>query len=78
MNSAFEIACSTAIKGAMNCGAKVTEATRTNTVAAFDVAHDLMAAKSLPEVIEISTTGARKQTPLLRKITSCGRSPSSW
>lgn len=61
MNSAFETVCSTATKGAVNCGAKVTEATRTNTVAAFDAAHDLMAAKSLPEVIEISTTGARKQ-----------------
>lgn len=61
MNGAFESAYSTATKGAMDCGAKVSEATRTNTVVAFEVAHDLMTAKSLPEMMEISTAGARKQ-----------------
>ena len=61
INGTYETVCSTVTKGAMICGAKVTEATHTNTVAVFDIAHDLMAAKSLPEVIEISTTGARKQ-----------------
>jgi hypothetical protein len=61
MNDAFESTYSTFIKGAVDCGAKVTKATRNNTTVALDVAHELMAAKSLPEVIEISTTGARKQ-----------------
>jgi phasin len=61
MNGVFENAYSTAAKGAVDCSAKLTEATRTNTVAAFDIAHDLLAAKTLPEVIEITTAGARKQ-----------------
>ncbi len=61
MSGAFESAISNATKGAVDCGAKVTDATRTNTIAAFDIANGLMAARSLPEVIEISTTGARKQ-----------------
>ncbi len=61
LNGAFESAYSTLTKGAVDCGAKVTETTRTNTVAAFDIAHDLIAAKSLPQMIEISTAAARKQ-----------------
>lgn len=61
MNGAFERAYSTAAKGAMDYGAKVTEAMHTNTAAAFEFAHDVMAAKSLPEVMEISSAGARKQ-----------------
>jgi phasin len=61
MNYAFERALSSATKGAVDCSAKCTEATRTNAVAAFDIAHDFMSAKSLSEAIEVSTTGARKQ-----------------
>jgi phasin len=61
VNGTFESAFSIAAKGAVNCGAKFTEATRTNTVAAFDIANALMAAQSLPEMIEITTTSSRKQ-----------------
>ena len=65
VNGAFKSALSSATKGAADCGTKFTEATRTNTVAAFDIAHDLMAAKSLSEAIDISTTGTRKQLDIL-------------
>ena len=61
MNGAFESAYSTAARGAMECGVKITEATRVNTAAAFDLARALMAVKSLPEMIEITTTSSRKQ-----------------
>ncbi len=65
MNGAFESAYSKFTKGAVDCGAKITETTRTNAIAAFDIAHDLIAAKSFPEMMEISTTGARKQLDAL-------------
>jgi hypothetical protein len=65
VNSTFERAYSTAAKGAVDCGTKVTDITRINTVVAFELVRDLMAAKSLPEVIEISATGAGKQFDVL-------------
>lgn len=52
---------STAAKGTADCAAKLAEAVHKNADAAFEFAHDLMAAKSLPDFIEISTTGARRQ-----------------
>lgn len=51
----------TATKGASEYGLKVIDATRTNTNAAFDYATSLMTAKSLSEVLEISSTHARRQ-----------------
>lgn len=51
----------TATKGASEYGLKVIEAARANTNAAFDFYSDLMAVKSLAEVVELSTAHARKQ-----------------
>ena len=51
----------TASKGASDYGLKVIEATRVNTNAAFDFAGELFTAKSLSEVIELSSSHARKQ-----------------
>jgi phasin len=51
----------TASKGASEYGLKVIDATRANTNAAFDYATSLATAKSLSEVVEISSTHARKQ-----------------
>jgi phasin len=51
----------TATKGAADYGVKVIEAARVNTNAAFDYATELLAVKSLSEVVEISTAHARKQ-----------------
>src|SRR6266446_3816965 len=51
----------TATKGASDYGLKVIEAARENTNAAFDYATQLMTVKSLSEVVELSTSHARKQ-----------------
>jgi phasin len=57
----LETTYSTASKGASDYGLKVIEATRINTNAAFDFAGELMTAKSLSEVFELSSAHARKQ-----------------
>src|ERR1700730_14822127 len=57
----LETTYSTASKGASDYGLKVIEAARVNTNAAFDYAGELLAAKSLSEMIELSSTHARKQ-----------------
>jgi phasin len=57
----LETTYSTASKGASDYGLKVIEAARVNTNAAFDFASEVIAAKSLSEVIELSSTHARKQ-----------------
>ena len=57
----LETTYSTASKGASDYGMKVIEAARTNTNAAFDFFGELIAAKSPSEVIELSSTHARKQ-----------------
>ena len=57
----LETTYSTASKGASDFGLKVIEATRTNTNAAFDFAGELITAKTLSEVIELSSAHARKQ-----------------
>jgi phasin len=51
----------TAAKGAADYGLKLIEAARANTNAAFDFAGELVTAKSLSEVVEVSTSHARKQ-----------------
>jgi phasin len=65
LNGVFNKTCSTAAKGATDYAAKVTEVMHANTAAAFHFAHDIVAAKSLPEIMEISTANARKQLDLL-------------
>lgn len=51
----------TAAKAATDYNLKVIENARTNTNTAFDYAHELMGAKSLPEFFELSTAHAHKQ-----------------
>ena len=50
-----------ATKGASDYGLKVIEAARVNTNAAFDFAGELITAKTLSEVIELSSAHVRKQ-----------------
>ncbi len=57
----LETTYSTASKGASDYGLKVIEAARVNTNAAFDFASEMITAKSLSEVIELSNAHARKQ-----------------
>jgi len=57
----LETTYSTASKGTSEYGLKVIEAARVNTNAAFDFFGELITAKSLSEVIELSSTHTRKQ-----------------
>jgi len=57
----LETTYSTASKGASDYGLKVIEAARNNTNAVFDFATELLAAKTLSEVVELSSAHARKQ-----------------
>ena len=59
----------TASKGASDYGLKMIEAARVNTNAAFDFAGELMAAKTLSEIVELSSTHARKQFEALTQQT---------
>jgi phasin len=51
----------TATKGVSDYGLKLIEAARENTNSAFDFATQLMAVKSLSELVELSTAHTRKQ-----------------
>jgi phasin len=57
----LETTYSTASKGASDYGMKVIEVARVNTNAAFDFANELITAKTLSEVMELSSTHARRQ-----------------
>jgi phasin len=57
----LETTYSTATRGYSDYGLKVIEAARVNTNAAFDFAGELITAKTLSEVIELSSAHARKQ-----------------
>ena len=57
----LETTYSTASKGAADYGLKVIEVARLNTNAAFDFAGEVMAAKTLSEVVELTSAHARKQ-----------------
>ena len=57
----LETTYSTASKGASDYGLKMIEAARVNTNSAFDFAGELLTAKSLSEMIELSSAHARKQ-----------------
>src|SRR5271165_5116583 len=57
----LETTYSTATKGASDYGLKVIEVARTNTNAAFDFAGEVMAAKTLSEVVELTSAHVRKQ-----------------
>ncbi len=57
----IETSYSTASKGASDYGLALIDAARSNTNAAFDFYSQIVTAKSLSEVIELSTSHARKQ-----------------
>jgi phasin len=57
----LETTYSTAAKGTADYGLKVIETARVNTNAAFDFYGELITAKSISEVIELSSAHARKQ-----------------
>jgi len=57
----LETTYSTATKGASDYGLKMIEVARANTNAAFDFAGEVMAAKTLSEVVELTSAHARKQ-----------------
>jgi phasin len=57
----LETTYSTATRGYSDYGLKVIEAARVNTNAAFDFAGELITAKTLSEVIELSSAHTRKQ-----------------
>jgi phasin len=57
----LETTYSTASKGASDYGLKVIEAARANTNSAFDFAGELLAAKTISEVVELYSAHARKQ-----------------
>ncbi len=57
----LETTYSTATKGASDYGLKVIEVARANTNAAFDFAGEVMAAKTMSEVVELTSAHARKQ-----------------
>jgi len=65
----LETTYSTASKGASDYGLKMIEAARVNTNAAFDFAGELMAATTLSEIVELSSTHARKQFEALTQQT---------
>jgi phasin len=60
-SAALEGTYAIATKGAADYGRKLIEAARTNTNAAFNFYGELMAVKSMAEVLELSTAHARKQ-----------------
>lgn len=63
----LEATYSTASKGSSDYGLKVIEAARVNTNAAFDFVSEMITAKSLSEVIELSSAHTRKQFETLTK-----------
>lgn len=64
--SYFESTYTTASKGAADYGLKLIETARANTNAAFDYTSELLGARSLSEVVELSTAHARKQFDALQ------------
>ncbi len=63
----LETTYSTATKGASDYGLKMIEVARINTNAAFDFAGELITAKTLSEVVELSSAHVRKQFEALTK-----------
>lgn len=61
----METTYATASKGAADYGLKVVEMARANSNAAFDLAAELLGARTFAQVVEISTSHTRKQIDLL-------------
>ncbi|MFC0239672.1 phasin [Rhodopseudomonas telluris] len=64
-NGTIEAVFSSASKGATDYSAKVFDFVKANTSAGFDFAHSLIGAKTLPEVLEMWTSHAKKQVEVL-------------
>lgn len=60
-SEAMEQAFSNANRGTAEYRAKLMDIARTNTDAAFDMMRELMGARSLPELLEVSTSHTRRQ-----------------
>ena len=60
-NGTIEAVFTTAGKGASEYSAKLMDIMKTNTTATLDFAQELVAVKSLPQVMELLTAHARKQ-----------------
>ncbi len=61
----FELMATNAAKAATQFNVKIVEAAVVNTQRAFDFAHDIAAAKSLPEVADVYVSYASKQAATL-------------
>jgi phasin len=61
----FKNSYATAAKGATDYNLKFIEIARANTNTAFDYANAMLAAKSVPEFFELSTTHARKHFEMM-------------
>ena len=61
LTEAFQKTCSTAASASADWSVKVAEAMRANIASNFEFANSLAGAKTLPDVIELSTAHARKQ-----------------
>ena len=61
----FKDSYATAVKGATDYSLKFMEITRANTNTAFDYAHAMLAVKSVPEFLEMSTAHARKHFEMM-------------
>jgi phasin len=64
MTAIFDETCSTAAKGISDYNLKLIEMARANSNSAFEFTCGLIAMKSLPEMVELSTEQARKQFEL--------------
>jgi len=64
-NGTIEAVFTTASKGATDYSAKLFDFVKANTTAGFDFAHSLIGAKTLPDVLEMWTTHAKKQVETL-------------
>ena len=60
-SEAFDEAFSTVTRGSAECRVKMMQMARANANATFDMMRELMAARSLPELMELSSTHARRQ-----------------
>ena len=64
-NSTIEAVFTTATKGATDYSAKLLDMVKANTTAAFDLAQELVSAKSLPQAMELWSAHAKKQVETL-------------
>jgi phasin len=64
-NGTIEAVFTSASKGATDYSAKLFEFVKANTTAGFDFAHSLIGAKSVPDMMELWTSHAKKQVETL-------------